>query len=201
MSNKSPSRALGVKNTQSPEKSQESPSKPLLNRLQGNLLEVRSNVPNESPTKEKGKTKSTGKSPYKGTVRQESPAKQISLPLSTTPHRPTINELDEGTSYHTTSTPFIQHPQTPPADGSSKDHELHRQASFITPASNIGEAGAIRQRKGELFDALNQVQEEGQLREAEPLSVSQEAQEEEDYPEIEYMPPSVGESLKRRRRS
>lgn len=194
MSNKSPSRALGVKNTQSPERSQESPSKSSLGRLQGKSLETKSTLQNESPAKEKGKAKSTSKSPTKA-VRQESPTKQLILPLSTTPH-PSIDDLDEGTSYHTTSTPFIRLPQTPPANINAQQG-LQQQASFVTPASNIGEAGAMRQRKGELFDALNQVQGEGQLREAELLSVSQEALEEDEYPEIEYMPPSVGESAKK----
>lgn len=50
-----------------------------------------------------------------------------------------------------------------------------------------------------MFDALIQVQEEAENHESEQGVVSQEALEEEEYPEIEYMPPSIGESCYRRR--
>jgi hypothetical protein len=172
---KSPSRALGVKNTQSPQRSQEYPIKP-------SLQTESSKVDSASPVKAKSRARS--QSPSKAT-RQVSPIRESYLPLSTTPLH---NELDEGTSYLTTATPFPRFPQTPPADL----HEQRSVQSFVTPASNVGEAGAIRLRKGEMFDALNQVQEEAQNYESEQMVESQEALEEEEYPEIEYMPPSVG---------
>jgi hypothetical protein len=105
--------------------------------------------------------------------------------LTTTPLH---NNLDEGTSYHTTASPFPRIPQTPPAD-LQQQRAAH---SFVTPAANVGEAGALRMWKAEMFDALNEVQEEPQACEAEPK-----AMEEEEFPEIEYMPPSDGESVSR----
>lgn len=60
-----------------------------------------------------------------------------------------------------------------------------RQRSFVTPAGNVGRAGQIKARMGEMMDAeLDPVA-------TTPAPSPRAVPEEELYPEVEYMPPST----------
>lgn len=85
-------------------------------------------------------------------------------------------------------------PKTPaPTQLNGKARAVSRQNSFITPAANVGRAGQIKARMGEMLDAemgLSLSRADGAVAPvAEPPAVQM--SEEEMYPEIEYMPPSV----------
>lgn len=177
---KSPSRALGVKNSQSPQKSLDAsvPDKAKA------VAKERTAAVDASPTKA---ANGKGKAPSKA-ERQVSPVRQA--PAAVTP-LPSPHGLDEGTSYLTAATPFPAAPRTPSAEGLHSSASA-RQASFVTPLGNVGAAGAVRMRKGELLDAISFP---GEIDQDEPAELTQEQVEEELYPEIEYMPPHVGECV------
>lgn len=167
---------MGVKNSQSPQRPQEGPVKPSIGSVKSVVKNLEETV--SSNSKGKSKLQSNATSPQKA--------------LRHSPVQPQIlHDLDEGTSYHTVSTPFQEAPRTPPA-GKPDTMTLNNRPAFETPAGNIGEAGAIRMRKGEMLDAMNAGPEQAQEVQSEEVA---ELREEEMYPEIEYMPPSVGESL------
>jgi hypothetical protein len=177
---KSPSRALGVKNTQSPQRSQDGASKPTIGKAklaQLSFLDV-------SPVK--GKAALTSPSKSSSNFSQHiSPAKEAPISFAIPPL-----ELDEGVSYHTTTTPHPAVPATP-TPVNEEERSLHRQASFVTPTANIGEAGALRLRKGEMLDALIMAESEIQLDDAN-LDLMQATDLDEMYPDIEYIPPKLG---------
>ncbi|UZJ56487.1 hypothetical protein CBS101457_005807 [Exobasidium rhododendri] len=177
---KSPSRALGVKNTQSPQRSREGPIKPTI----GKARSAQDPPAEVSPTKGKSTLRSPSKS-ENTVMRQVSPTREGPISFATSPSK----ELEEGASYHTIATPHPAEPTTPTAV-LNKERSLQRQSSFVTPAANIGQAGAMRLRKGEMLDALTMAEEGTQLDEAKVDAV-QEANVEETYPEIEYIPPRV----------
>ncbi|PWN90679.1 hypothetical protein FA10DRAFT_267127 [Acaromyces ingoldii] len=119
-----------------------------------------------SPSKQKGKARDRSKSPSKGAQHEA-----------------------------------VQPPPPPPADASyvtsatpapSSSHLLRKASSFITPASNVGEAGARRMRYGEMMDALagNNLEDGSADPDLDSDSRTRPMTEEELYPEIEYMAPS-----------
>lgn len=119
-----------------------------------------------SPSKQKGKARDRSKSPSKGAQHEA-----------------------------------VQPPPPPPADASyvtsatpapSSSHLLRKASSFITPASNVGEAGARRMRYGEMMDALagNNLEDGSADPDLYSESRTRPMTEEELYPEIEYMAPS-----------
>lgn len=85
-------------------------------------------------------------------------------------------------------------PKTPaPTQLNGKARTMSRQNSFITPAANVGRAGQIKARMGEMLDAemgLSLNKADGAVAAVEEAPAVQ-MSEEEMYPEIEYMPPSV----------
>ncbi|KAN0064547.1 hypothetical protein ACQY0O_002175 [Thecaphora frezii] len=79
-----------------------------------------------------------------------------------------------------------------PSGPTLKGRMLSRQTSFVTPAANIGKAGQIKARMGEMLDAeLGINVDDMEAPKAEQAQAPKELTEEELYPEIEYMPPST----------
>lgn len=74
-----------------------------------------------------------------------------------------------------------------------------QQPAFMTPAANIGQAGAARQRMGEMMDAMVDGHASVAHGDASMMQSSEGLTEEELYPEIEYMPPRVGACMLRRK--
>lgn len=68
---------------------------------------------------------------------------------------------------------------------------LSRQSSFVTPAANIGRAGAIKARMGEMKDFEMGIGSGDPIGNVEAEQQGPQLTEEEMYPEIEYMPPST----------
>ena len=189
---KSPTRALGVKNTQSPQRSQDGPIKPTIGKGKSSGPITEMSQADASPTKKKNsKSRSPSKSPTKS-VKHLSPTREDAIPFALAPPLPSPQGLDEGTSYHTTSTPHPTLPTTP-TSAMQEERCLQRQSSFVTPAANIGQAGAMRLRKGEMLDAMNMAEEEVK-NEIHQGDIEQETLEDEMYSEVEYMPPKVGKS-------
>lgn len=83
--------------------------------------------------------------------------------------------------------------KTPAPSQLSKARTMSRQNSFVTPAANTGRAGQIKARMGEIMDAEMglslQKGDNATEQVTEPPAVQ--LTEEEMYPEIEYMPPSL----------
>ncbi|TKY86538.1 hypothetical protein EX895_004687 [Sporisorium graminicola] len=83
--------------------------------------------------------------------------------------------------------------KTPAPTQLGKARSMSRQNSFVTPAANVGRAGQIKARMGEIMDAEMGLSLQkgdnvtGQVTEQPVVQMS----EEEMYPEIEYMPPSL----------
>lgn len=125
-----------------------------------------------SPSKQKGKTRERSQSPSKRDAQQEQ------APLQPPPPPP----VDDA-SYATVATP---------APSLAQQKQLRKVSSFVTPASNVGEAGARRLRHGELMDALagNNVDHDDAQAALSSQAGARPMTEEEMYPEIEYMAPS-----------
>lgn len=82
--------------------------------------------------------------------------------------------------------------KTPAPTLFGKARTMSRQNSFVTPAANVGRAGAIKARMGEILDAEMglSVQKGDNATEQVTEEPALQLTEEEMYPEIEYMPPS-----------
>ena len=147
--------------------------------------------PDASP--QKGKGTSMDSSPTKKGSSEPSPRK-----ASTSNALRSLN----GTQRQTTELPFTKPTQndasagafkTPASTQLGKARSMSRANSFVTPAANVGRAGQIKARMGEIMDA-----EMGLSLQKGDTATEQVAEEpvvqlteEEMYPEIEYMPPST----------
>uniref|UniRef100_V5E9Q1 Uncharacterized protein n=1 Tax=Kalmanozyma brasiliensis (strain GHG001) TaxID=1365824 RepID=V5E9Q1_KALBG len=82
--------------------------------------------------------------------------------------------------------------KTPAPSQLGKARAMSRQNSFVTPAANVGRAGAIKARMGEMMDAEMglSLQKGDNATEQVTQQPAVQMTEEEMYPEIEYMPPS-----------
>lgn len=80
-----------------------------------------------------------------------------------------------------------------PTQLNGKTRTMSRQNSFVTPAANIGRAGQIKARMGEILDAEMglSLQKADNATEQATEEPAVQMTEEEMYPEIEYMPPSA----------
>lgn len=88
----------------------------------------------------------------------------------------------------------VEEMKTPaPTQLTSKARTMSRQNSFVTPAANVGRAGQIKARMGEILDAEMglSLQKADNATEQSTEQPSVQLTEEELYPEIEYMPPSM----------
>ena len=123
-------------------------------------------------------------SPQKGS--SKAPLRSINGKLKESSATP-FSKADQ--SYATDASAMM----TPAPSGSAlKQRLISRQNSFVTPAANIGKAGQIKARMGEMMDAeLGINLDQMDAPEVEQAPVVQAMTEEELYPEIEYMPPST----------
>ncbi|CBQ72492.1 conserved hypothetical protein [Sporisorium reilianum SRZ2] len=83
--------------------------------------------------------------------------------------------------------------KTPAPTQLGKARSMSRQNSFVTPAANVGRAGQIKARMGEIMDAEMglSLQKGDNATEQVTEQPAVQMTEEELYPEIEYMPPSL----------
>ncbi|KAJ9476276.1 hypothetical protein PHBOTO_006362 [Pseudozyma hubeiensis] len=83
--------------------------------------------------------------------------------------------------------------KTPAPSQLGKARTMSRQNSFVTPAANTGRAGQIKARMGEIMDAeLGLSLQKGDNAAEQVIEPpAMQLTEEEMYPEIEYMPPSL----------
>lgn len=137
-----------------------------------------------------------------GNSMDSSPTKKGSSELS--PRKAsTSNALRSlnGKQRQTTELPFTKPTQndasasafkTPAPTQLGKARPMSRQNSFVTPAANIGRAGQIKARMGEIMDAEMglSLQKGDNATEQVTEQPAVQMTEEEMYPEIEYMPPS-----------
>lgn len=92
-----------------------------------------------------------------------------------------------------TETPFGKAAMTPaPTKLGERAKTMSRQSSFVTPAANVGRAGQIKARMGEMMDAELGLSQPKAITGPEQMTAqpAPALTEEEMYPEIEYMPPS-----------
>lgn len=181
MSSKSPVKALGDRNAaKTPGPSRHGPSKQ-----------------DASLRKSKGAAGGTSEaSPGKKGTTEPSPQK-----ASTSNALRSLN----GKQRQTTDLPFTKPTQSSSNDGAasmlktpaptqlgSKARTMSRQNSFVTPAANVGRAGQIKARMGEILDAEmgRSLQKGDNANEQVAAPPVVQLSEEEMYPEIEYMPPS-----------
>ncbi|EPQ29289.1 uncharacterized protein PFL1_03044 [Pseudozyma flocculosa PF-1] len=181
LASKTPARALGDRTNKTPG---------LRNRQGQN--EDSSPAKKDMSSPSKGKAKTALQSPSKGS-QSVSPKKAVGQPLRT------LN----GKMKENAATPFSRADQSYATDMSSmmtpapnapllKGRMMSRQTSFVTPAANIGKAGQIKARMGEMLDAeLGLNLDDLEAPQLETHQSQRELTEEELYPEIEYMPPST----------
>lgn len=103
-----------------------------------------------------------------------------------------------GKQRQTTELPFTKPTQndafkTPAPTQLGKARSMSGQNSFVTPAANVGRAGQIKARMGEIMDAEMglSLQKGDNATEQVTEQPAVQMTEEEMYPEIEYMPPSL----------
>lgn len=140
--------------------------------------------PDPSSTKKRSSEASPRKASTSNALRSLNGKQRQTTDLPfTKPHPPSTNTQDASTDMIKTPAPWQL----------GKTRSMSRQNSFVTPAANTGRAGQIKARMGEIMDAeLGLSLQKGdnateQL--AEPRAVQM--TDEELYPEIEYMPPSL----------
>lgn len=139
-----------------------------------------------SPTKRKKKARQQQDGPVKSAQKQSRPISTPSPVKRSNVATPSASPLTRVQS---------EDPKQKTPSALSKE-QLQCGPQVFTPASNIGHAGAIRLRMGEMMDALNEQQEPVAL-DGEAILLGAEKDlahvtEEEAYPEIEYMPPRIG---------
>ncbi|SOV05234.1 uncharacterized protein UDID_03305 [Ustilago sp. UG-2017a] len=176
MSSKSPVKALGNRNAAKTP----GPSRSASGKQDGSLRKGKG--ADNSPTKKGSSELSPRKASTSNALRSINGKQRqnVDLPFSKPGQGST---KDEGSNMMMIKTPA-------PTQLNGKARTMSRQKGFVTPAANIGRAGQIKARMGEILDAEMglSLQKAENLTEQVTEEPGVQMTEEEMYPEIEYMP-------------
>lgn len=178
MSSKSPVKALGNRNAaKTPGPSRSAPGKQDASLRKGKGAD-------NSPTKKGSSELSPRKASTSNALRSINGKQRQNVDLPFT--KPGQGSTNDAGGNMIMKTPA-------PTQLNTKARTMSRQSSFVTPAANIGRAGQIKARMGEILDAemglsLQKADNATEQVTEEPVV---QMTEEEMYPEIEYMPPSA----------